>query len=140
VLSVIGASWPLRWISFVGRWRRHLRRLYPDPITNSAERGLVKAPDGGVMGVYSLSEQPVLKTGNFRVVDHSLEGGKNLLRLEVLPHALTAVRSQTRPAKVVVVLATWRLQTLGRLSRSVGGQENGRRDKLDNVTRLHFNK
>ena len=56
--------------------RRYLRRLYPDPITNSTEWGLVKAPDGGVMGVYSLSGQPVLKTGNFRVVDNNLEGGK----------------------------------------------------------------
>jgi type II secretory pathway pseudopilin PulG len=53
---------------------RHLRRLYPDPITGNAEWGLVKAPDGGIAGVYSLSEDPPLKTGGFAVRDASFEG------------------------------------------------------------------
>jgi len=34
---------------------RYLRRVYPDPITGRSEWGLVPAPDGGIMGVYSLS-------------------------------------------------------------------------------------
>jgi hypothetical protein len=37
--------------------RRHLRRLYPDPITRSSEWGIIKAPDGGIMGVHSRSEE-----------------------------------------------------------------------------------
>ena len=53
---------------------RHLRRLYPDPITGGAEWGLVKSPDGGFAGVYSLSEEAPLKTGNFLVRDASFEG------------------------------------------------------------------
>lgn len=34
---------------------RHLRRLSPDPITKSDRWGIVRAADGGIMGVYSLS-------------------------------------------------------------------------------------
>src|SRR5687768_12231387 len=29
---------------------RYLRQLYPDPLTGKPEWGLVKAPDGGIMG------------------------------------------------------------------------------------------
>ena len=53
---------------------RHLRRLYPDPITGGTEWGLVKAPDGGFAGVYSLSEESPLKTGGFLVRDATFEG------------------------------------------------------------------
>lgn len=53
---------------------RHLRRLYPDPVTGSAEWGLVKAPDGGIAGVHSLSEASPLKIGGFRVRDAAFEG------------------------------------------------------------------
>src|SRR6266850_1917689 len=56
-----------------GRALRHLRRLYPDPITGNAEWGLVKAPDGGIAGVYSLSEDAPLKTGGFAVHAARLE-------------------------------------------------------------------
>jgi hypothetical protein len=34
--------------------RRHLRQVYRDPMSGTAQWGLVRAPDGGVMGVYSL--------------------------------------------------------------------------------------
>jgi type II secretory pathway pseudopilin PulG len=52
---------------------RHLRRLYPDPITGKSEWGIVKAPDGGVMGVYSTSEEQPLKTAGFRLRDRGFE-------------------------------------------------------------------
>jgi type II secretory pathway pseudopilin PulG len=46
--------------------RRHLRKLYPDPITGAEEWGVVQAPDGGgIVGFYSLSEKPPIKIGNF---------------------------------------------------------------------------
>ena len=44
---------------------RHLRRLYRDPITGQDEWGVVEAPGGGVMGVYSKSEDAPVKSGNF---------------------------------------------------------------------------
>jgi len=53
---------------------RYLRRLYPDPITGKDEWGIVKAPDGGILGVHSLSEEPPIKIANFRVRDAAFEG------------------------------------------------------------------
>lgn len=39
---------------------RYLRRMYADPITGKAEWGLVKAPNGGIIGIHSLSRtQPI---------------------------------------------------------------------------------
>jgi type II secretory pathway pseudopilin PulG len=43
--------------------RRHLRRIYIDPITGNAEWGLVAAP-GGIIGVHSLSQETPLKTSH----------------------------------------------------------------------------
>jgi type II secretory pathway pseudopilin PulG len=47
------------------RLRRPLRRLYRDPIDGELSWGLVTAPDGTVMGVYSLSAKAPLKTNAF---------------------------------------------------------------------------
>jgi type II secretory pathway pseudopilin PulG len=43
---------------------RHLRRLYPDPVTGSAEWGLLHTGQR-VAGVYSLSERQPVKHANF---------------------------------------------------------------------------
>jgi type II secretory pathway pseudopilin PulG len=40
-------------------FRRYLRRIYRDPMSGDANWGLARAPDGGVMGVYSLREDVV---------------------------------------------------------------------------------
>jgi type II secretory pathway pseudopilin PulG len=53
---------------------RYLRRLYPDPITGRDEWGLVKSADGGLAGVYSLSENPPLKVSGFALRDAAFEG------------------------------------------------------------------
>jgi type II secretory pathway pseudopilin PulG len=55
--------------------RRYLRKIYLDPITGSAEWGLAKAPNGGILAVYSLSEKTPIKQSNFRP-DESLFEGK----------------------------------------------------------------
>lgn len=44
---------------------RHLRRIYRDPISNSLEWGLEMAPQGGIMGVYSLAPGEPIKRANF---------------------------------------------------------------------------
>lgn len=42
--------------------KRHLRRLYADPLQPEAPWGLIAAPGGGVMGVYSTSgEMPSIR-------------------------------------------------------------------------------
>jgi type II secretory pathway pseudopilin PulG len=48
---------------------RHLRRLYPDPITGQADWGLMEAPGGGIMGVFSRSEAEPIKTGGFSLAN-----------------------------------------------------------------------
>lgn len=54
--------------------RRHLRQVYADPLSGKTDWGTVPAPDGGIMGVYSLSEEAPVKGGNFRDVDQDFEG------------------------------------------------------------------
>jgi hypothetical protein len=55
---------------------RYLRRLYPEPVTGSDEWGIVKAPDGGVMGVHSRSEDKPIKVAGFPLLYQSFEGAK----------------------------------------------------------------
>ena len=45
--------------------QRYLRRLYPDPMTGSTEWALIKAPQGGIMGIASSSERAPLKRAGF---------------------------------------------------------------------------
>lgn len=55
--------------------RRHLRKLYTDPITGKEGWGTVQAPDGtGIVAVYSLSEAVPIKIGNFDVAFQSFTG------------------------------------------------------------------
>jgi len=43
--------------------KRHLRKMYRDPMTNAAEWAVVRTVDGGIIGVRSLSEQePIRKS------------------------------------------------------------------------------
>lgn len=46
---------------FVDR-RRHLREAYGDPVTRSLPWGIVAAPDGGIAGVYSRSEEAPIRS------------------------------------------------------------------------------
>jgi hypothetical protein len=52
---------------------RYLRKLYPDPITGQ-EWVIVKAPDGGILGVHSASEEAPFKTANFKLRDRTFDG------------------------------------------------------------------
>jgi type II secretory pathway pseudopilin PulG len=55
---------------------RYLRRIYPDPVTGKAEWGIVKAPDGGILGVHSVSEDAPLKRARFKTRDAAFEGAQ----------------------------------------------------------------
>lgn len=54
------------------RWpttRRHLRRIYIDPMTGTANWGLIRGPGDGITGVYSRSEERPLKVAGFSSED-----------------------------------------------------------------------
>ena len=52
--------------------QRYLRKIYLDPITRESKWGLVKAPDGGIMGVHSLSQDKCLKSASFEFININL--------------------------------------------------------------------
>lgn len=54
--------------------RRYLRKPYRDPITGSAEWGLITGPGGEIYGVHSLSDAEPLKKSNFGLADRQFEG------------------------------------------------------------------
>jgi type II secretory pathway pseudopilin PulG len=45
--------------------RRYLRRPYRDPLTNTTQWGVILAPEGGIMGIYSLAPGTPIKQANF---------------------------------------------------------------------------
>ncbi|HXV08010.1 MAG TPA: type II secretion system protein [Burkholderiales bacterium] len=45
--------------------RRHLRRIYRDPMTGATQWELVSAPDGAILGVHSSSRDKPLKSAGF---------------------------------------------------------------------------
>lgn len=53
--------------------RRYLRKIYFDPITGKKEWGLVRAPDGGIMGVFSPSNDTPLKQAGFALAERDFE-------------------------------------------------------------------
>ena len=53
---------------------RYLRRVYVDPVGGTAEWGVLRGLDGGIMGVYSLDTRAPLKQHGFRDRDAALEG------------------------------------------------------------------
>lgn len=53
--------------------QRHLRQLYADPMTGSADWRLVRTPDGMIIGVASQSNQAPLKRANFDVWEAEFE-------------------------------------------------------------------
>jgi type II secretory pathway pseudopilin PulG len=42
---------------------RHMREVYPDPIARTARWDLIRAPDGGIAGVRSISTQAPIRMG-----------------------------------------------------------------------------
>jgi len=53
--------------------RRHLRRIYPDPLTGQMEWGMVRLPDGRISGMHSLSKTPTIRHTGFAAGLEGLE-------------------------------------------------------------------
>jgi type II secretory pathway pseudopilin PulG len=61
------------------RWpeaRRHLRKIYTDPLTGRVDWQLVTTPDGQVLGVHSPSTAVPLKRAGFSAVDFQFSDAK----------------------------------------------------------------
>jgi type II secretory pathway pseudopilin PulG len=56
--------------------RRHLRRIYSDPMTGAADWEQITLPDGSMIGIASSSRWKPLKSGNFLPVDQAFEGAR----------------------------------------------------------------
>ena len=54
--------------------KRHIRRLYPDPVTGTDDWGLVRSIDGRITGVYSRSQGVPLKQSGFAAQWAGFEG------------------------------------------------------------------
>jgi type II secretory pathway pseudopilin PulG len=54
--------------------QHYLRKLYRDPIMNQKQWGIITAPEGGIMGVRSLSDATPIKTTNFGYANQVFEG------------------------------------------------------------------
>ena len=77
---------------------RYLRRLYPDPITGKDEWGVLKAPDGGIMGVYSQSNAAPIKQEGFRPRDQTFKGAPTYLEWRFLYEPSMATAAKPLPA------------------------------------------
>ncbi len=56
--------------------QRYLRKVHADPMTGKFQWGTIAAPGGGIMGVYSLSDQRPIKSENFDTGDQGFTGGQ----------------------------------------------------------------
>lgn len=72
--------------------RRYLRRIYRDPMTQKTAWGIVPTPGGGIMGVYSLSNEQALKKDGFPVAlkDFAGKGGYSEWKFVYAPPEQTA--------------------------------------------------
>ncbi len=66
---------------------RHLRKLYPDPVTGSSEWGLVKTPQGEITGVYSLYNESILMTVNHSSLLQRIDSAENSASLKVATYS-----------------------------------------------------
>jgi len=76
--------------------RRHLRKIYADPMTAGQDWGLLRAPDGSIYGVYSRSDSKPLKTGNFTPGESAFEQAQSYAdwRFEYVPPLLNRPKAR----------------------------------------------
>lgn len=54
--------------------QRYLRRMYRDPMTGTHDWGVVTAPQGGIMGVYSRAAEATIRKSGFEERDAAFSG------------------------------------------------------------------
>lgn len=82
--------------------RRHLRKIYVDPISGHEDWGTVPAvPGPGIVGVYSLAEGKPIKVGNFDVSFDQFSGKTSYQEWIFVPPA-TVFNARNQPFSPVV--------------------------------------
>ncbi|QDQ25658.1 type II secretion system protein [Chitinimonas arctica] len=81
------------------RPQRPLRRLYRDPILASQDWGLVRAPSGGIMGVYSRSLQAPQKTDGFPAALANFKGATQYRDWQFIYQPETGPDAPTEPER-----------------------------------------
>ena len=86
--------------------RRHLRKIYVDPMTGKAEWGIVYLADKvGVIGIYSLSDAKPVKIGNFPARFSGFDAREHIsdwkFLMSVKPGTTAAPPASAIPATVV---------------------------------------
>ncbi|WP_082498186.1 type II secretion system protein [Pseudorhodoferax sp. Leaf267] len=113
------------------RWpttNRHLRRVYVDPMTGSTDWGIVPAPSGGILGVYSRSGAVPLKRQGFGRLDTAFEDAATLQdwRFVYRPFEEDGAAEATQAATTGPGLPTVPLSALPQFRASPGGASNAR--------------
>ena len=76
--------------------KRHLRQIYADPMTGSAQWGVVKDPAGFILGVYSKSSERPVKQTNFDVTQAHFEDAESYSKwIFGLPSAQLAAKANS---------------------------------------------
>lgn len=91
--------------------RRHLRRIYPDPVTGSAGWGLVQER-GRITGVYSLARQRPLKTAEFPPAWTTFASAENYAEWQFIYAPGTLQVAQQPPPEDGVSSDTHRVQEI----------------------------
>ena len=78
--------------------RRHLRKIYRDPLTGKREWGIVRGPGETIMGVYSLSRQAPMKRSNFPPEYASFERAESFAAWRFQYSESVAATEATAPA------------------------------------------
>ena len=89
--------------------RRHLRKIFVDPVTGKAEWGIIYLADKvGVLGVYSLSDRQPLKIANFDIRFQNMANKERISEWKfmraggdgLIPAVATPPNSMTAPASL----------------------------------------
>lgn len=79
--------------------QRHLRQVYRDPVTGSAEWGVIAAPEGGIMGVHSLATTEPIKQGGFPARFAEFEGKRSYVDWRFVYRPVVTENSVKNPVK-----------------------------------------
>lgn len=79
---------------FVGM-HRHLRRIYRDPLTLVAHWGTVVAPDGGIIGIYSLNPADCLRQSGVMLDDGTVVRGRRYVDWKFIYEEKTPTNAKT---------------------------------------------